>query len=139
MTLTLLQRLDTAIGKALHEGVVTNEINGGRFRLARRASVRSASWLDQSQAHLRRVSLERLYGRHAVRSTRLLLIVPSIDCITHSPVPYGSLSSPPSGRNLGALTRGLTELLDAYGAAALESGRGRGPDAGHHASGGRGE
>jgi hypothetical protein len=30
----LLQRLDTAIGKALHEGVVTNEINGGRFRLA---------------------------------------------------------------------------------------------------------
>ena len=30
----LLQRLDTAIGKALHEGVTTNEINGGRFRLA---------------------------------------------------------------------------------------------------------
>ena len=30
----LLQRLDTVIGKALHEGVVTNEINGGRFRLA---------------------------------------------------------------------------------------------------------
>ena len=30
----LLQRLDTAIGKALHEGVVTNEVNGGRFRLA---------------------------------------------------------------------------------------------------------
>lgn len=30
----LLQRLDTAIAKALHEGVVTNEINGGRFRLA---------------------------------------------------------------------------------------------------------
>ena len=30
----LLQRLDAAIGKALHEGVVTNEINGGRFRLA---------------------------------------------------------------------------------------------------------
>ena len=30
----LLQRLDTAIGKALHEGVVTNEIYGGRFRLA---------------------------------------------------------------------------------------------------------
>ncbi len=30
----LLQRLDAAIGKALKEGVVTNEINGGRFRLA---------------------------------------------------------------------------------------------------------
>lgn len=30
----LLQRLDVAIGKALQEGVVTNEINGGRFRLA---------------------------------------------------------------------------------------------------------
>ena len=30
----LLKRLDTAIGKALHEGTVTNEINGGRFRLA---------------------------------------------------------------------------------------------------------
>ncbi len=30
----LLHRLDTAIGKALNEGVVTNEINGGRFRLA---------------------------------------------------------------------------------------------------------
>ena len=30
----LLQRLDTAIGMALHEGVTTNEINGGRFRLA---------------------------------------------------------------------------------------------------------
>jgi hypothetical protein len=30
----LLQRLDVAIGKALHEGAVTNEVNGGRFRLA---------------------------------------------------------------------------------------------------------
>ena len=30
----LLQHLDDAIGKALHQGVVTNEINGGRFRLA---------------------------------------------------------------------------------------------------------
>ena len=30
----LLQRLDAAIGKALHGGVVTNEVNGGRFRLA---------------------------------------------------------------------------------------------------------
>jgi hypothetical protein len=30
----LLQRLDAAIRKALHEGVITNEINGGRFRLA---------------------------------------------------------------------------------------------------------
>ena len=30
----LLQRLDAAIGNALHEGVVTNEVNGGRFRLA---------------------------------------------------------------------------------------------------------
>lgn len=30
----LLQRLDEALGKALHQGVVTNEINGGRFRLA---------------------------------------------------------------------------------------------------------
>jgi hypothetical protein len=30
----LLQRLDAAIGKALHVGVVTNEINGGRFRLS---------------------------------------------------------------------------------------------------------
>jgi hypothetical protein len=30
----LLQRLDAAIGKALKEGAVTNEINGGRFRLA---------------------------------------------------------------------------------------------------------
>ena len=30
----LLQRLDTVIGKALHEGVVTNEVNGGRFQLA---------------------------------------------------------------------------------------------------------
>ncbi len=30
----LLQRLDEAIGKAVHEGTVTNEINGGRFRLA---------------------------------------------------------------------------------------------------------
>jgi hypothetical protein len=30
----LLQRLDAAIGKALHEGAVTNEVNGGRFRLA---------------------------------------------------------------------------------------------------------
>lgn len=29
----LLRRLDAAIGKALHEGVTTNEINGGRFRL----------------------------------------------------------------------------------------------------------
>jgi hypothetical protein len=31
----LLQRLDEAIGAALHQGVVTNEINGGKFRLAR--------------------------------------------------------------------------------------------------------
>jgi hypothetical protein len=30
----LLRRLDDAIGKAVHEGTVTNEINGGRFRLA---------------------------------------------------------------------------------------------------------
>jgi hypothetical protein len=30
----LLNRLDAAIGKALHEGVVTNDINAGRFRLA---------------------------------------------------------------------------------------------------------
>lgn len=30
----LLHRLDAAIGKALHEGEVTNEVNGGRFRLA---------------------------------------------------------------------------------------------------------
>ncbi len=30
----LLRRLDTAIGKAVHEGAVTNEINGGRFQLA---------------------------------------------------------------------------------------------------------
>jgi len=30
----LLQRLDAAIGKALHEDVTINEINGGRFRLA---------------------------------------------------------------------------------------------------------
>jgi hypothetical protein len=30
----LLQRLDAAIGKALHEGAITNEVNGGRFRLA---------------------------------------------------------------------------------------------------------
>ncbi len=31
----LLQRLDKAIGAALHQGVVTHEINGGQFRLAR--------------------------------------------------------------------------------------------------------
>jgi hypothetical protein len=30
----LLQRLDEAIGRALNQGTVTNEINGGRFRLA---------------------------------------------------------------------------------------------------------
>jgi hypothetical protein len=30
----LLKRLDAAIGKAVHEGVVINDINGGRFRLA---------------------------------------------------------------------------------------------------------
>jgi hypothetical protein len=30
----LLQRLDEAIGNALNHGVVTNEINGGRFRLS---------------------------------------------------------------------------------------------------------
>jgi hypothetical protein len=30
----LLKRLDAAIGKAIHEGAVTNEINGGRFQLA---------------------------------------------------------------------------------------------------------
>lgn len=30
----LLKRLDTAIDKAVHDGTVTNEINGGRFRLA---------------------------------------------------------------------------------------------------------
>jgi hypothetical protein len=30
-----LQRLDEAIGAALHAGGVTNEINGGPFRLAR--------------------------------------------------------------------------------------------------------
>lgn len=30
----LLQRLDEAIGKAVQEGTMTNEINGGRFRLA---------------------------------------------------------------------------------------------------------
>jgi len=29
-----LQRPDEAIGKAIHEATVTNEINGGRFRLA---------------------------------------------------------------------------------------------------------
>jgi hypothetical protein len=29
-----LQRLDEAIGRAFHDGTVTNEINGGRFRLA---------------------------------------------------------------------------------------------------------
>ena len=31
----LLQRLDEAIGAALRQGVVTNEINRGQFRLAR--------------------------------------------------------------------------------------------------------
>lgn len=31
----LLQRLDEAIGAALHQSVVTNEINGGKFGLAR--------------------------------------------------------------------------------------------------------
>jgi hypothetical protein len=30
----LLQRLDEAIGAALNQGVVINEINGGNFRLA---------------------------------------------------------------------------------------------------------
>jgi hypothetical protein len=30
----LLQRLDVAIGKAIQDGAVTNEVNGGRFRLA---------------------------------------------------------------------------------------------------------
>lgn len=30
----LLTRLDVAIGKAVHEGIVTNDVNGGRFRLA---------------------------------------------------------------------------------------------------------
>ena len=30
----LLKRLDTAIGKAVNEGAVINEINGGRFQLA---------------------------------------------------------------------------------------------------------
>lgn len=30
----LLKRLDEAIGKAVHEGAMTNEINGGRFQLA---------------------------------------------------------------------------------------------------------
>ena len=31
----LLQRLEDAIGAALHQGVITNEVNGGQFRLAR--------------------------------------------------------------------------------------------------------
>lgn len=31
----LLRRLDDAIGAALQQGIVTNEINGGRFALAR--------------------------------------------------------------------------------------------------------
>jgi hypothetical protein len=31
----LLKRLDEAIGAAFHEGVITNEINGGKFCLAR--------------------------------------------------------------------------------------------------------
>lgn len=31
----LLQRLDEAIGAALHQGAITNEINDGNFRLAR--------------------------------------------------------------------------------------------------------
>lgn len=31
----LLQRLDAAIGAALQQGVITNEINDGNFRLAR--------------------------------------------------------------------------------------------------------
>jgi hypothetical protein len=30
----LLQRLDEALGKAMQQGIVTNEINGGQFRLA---------------------------------------------------------------------------------------------------------
>jgi hypothetical protein len=30
----LLQRLDEAIGRALHEGVYTNEVEGGHFVLA---------------------------------------------------------------------------------------------------------
>lgn len=30
----LLQRLDEAVGTALQRGEVTNEVNGGRFRLA---------------------------------------------------------------------------------------------------------
>lgn len=30
-----LRRLDEAIGAALHQGAITNEINGGNFRLAR--------------------------------------------------------------------------------------------------------
>jgi hypothetical protein len=30
----LLTRLDAAVAKAVHEGVVTNDVNGGRFRLA---------------------------------------------------------------------------------------------------------
>lgn len=30
----LLQRLDVAIGEAIQDGVVTNEVNGGSFRLA---------------------------------------------------------------------------------------------------------
>src|SRR4051812_15170526 len=31
----LLKRLDAAIGRAVHEGAVTNEINGGRFQRKR--------------------------------------------------------------------------------------------------------
>jgi hypothetical protein len=31
----LLLRLESAIGAALHQGVVTNEVNDGQFRLAR--------------------------------------------------------------------------------------------------------
>lgn len=39
----LLQRLDEALGKAMHEGIITNEINGGRFRLAPHTSGKVAN------------------------------------------------------------------------------------------------
>ena len=68
----LLQRLDAATGKAVLKGVVTNEVNGGRFRLAPSVSARDDSGPGKLQAHRAITSPRHLRGGNAPGTMRLI-------------------------------------------------------------------
>jgi hypothetical protein len=70
----LLQRLDAAIGKALHEGAVTNEVNGGRF-LSISTSIRGNSpQQGRSIGPIRYLVNDAVYGLLITHNFPLYLI-----------------------------------------------------------------